>query len=63
MIITTLILLLFHLMDHFDSCILSATVIAWVSGKKVAMTDMHLWLHIYNVGMGGGSAAFGAMGV
>jgi NAD(P) transhydrogenase subunit beta len=39
----------------------SATIIAWVSGKKVAMTDMPQMVALYN-GMGGGSAAFiGAM--
>jgi NAD(P) transhydrogenase subunit beta len=39
----------------------SATILAWVSGKKVAMTDMPQMVALYN-GMGGGSAAFiGAM--
>lgn len=43
------------------AALVSATVIAWVSGKKVAMTDMPQMVALYN-GMGGGSAAFiGAM--
>ena len=36
--------------------IVIGTVIAWVSGKKVAMTDMPQMVALYN-GMGGGSAA------
>ena len=41
--------------------LMTATIIAWVSGKKVAMTDMPQMVALYN-GMGGGSAAFiGAM--
>src|SRR5882757_4606316 len=32
------------------------TVIAWVSGKRVAMTDMPQMIALYN-GMGGGAAA------
>jgi len=43
------------------AALVSATVLAWVSGKKVAMTDMPQMVALYN-GMGGGSAAFiGAM--
>ncbi|HOP22313.1 MAG TPA: NAD(P)(+) transhydrogenase (Re/Si-specific) subunit beta [Gammaproteobacteria bacterium] len=43
------------------SALASATVLAWISGKKVAMTDMPQMVALYN-GMGGGSAAFiGAM--
>jgi len=32
------------------------SVIAWVSGKRLAMTDMSKWISLYN-GMGGGAAA------
>ena len=43
------------------AALVSATAIAWISGKKVAMTDMPQMVALYN-GMGGGSAAFiGAM--
>ncbi|HFC30519.1 MAG TPA: NAD(P)(+) transhydrogenase (Re/Si-specific) subunit beta, partial [Oceanospirillales bacterium] len=43
------------------AALVSATVVAWISGKKVAMTDMPQMVALYN-GMGGGSAAFiGAM--
>ena len=43
------------------AALMSATILAWVSGKKVAMTDMPQMVALYN-GMGGGSAAFiGAM--
>ncbi|VAW33769.1 NAD(P) transhydrogenase subunit beta [hydrothermal vent metagenome] len=39
----------------------TATILAWISGKKVAMTDMPQMVALYN-GMGGGSAALiGAM--
>src|SRR3979409_105406 len=39
------------------------TVIAWVSGKRVAMTDMPQMIALYN-GMGGGAAAaIGAGGI
>src|ERR1700743_1742167 len=37
------------------------TVIAWVSGKRVAMTDMPQMIALYN-GMGGGAAAASAAG-
>jgi NAD(P) transhydrogenase subunit beta len=64
MIIATLITFLTPHMDNYFlilAALLSATVIAWVSGKKVAMTDMPQMVALYN-GMGGGSAAFiGAM--
>jgi len=64
MVIATLVT---FLTPHMENHILilaalgSATIIAWVSGKKVAMTDMPQMVALYN-GMGGGSAAFiGAM--
>jgi NAD(P) transhydrogenase subunit beta len=64
MIIATLITFLTPHMDNYFlilAALLSATIIAWVSGKKVAMTDMPQMVALYN-GMGGGSAAFiGAM--
>ena len=35
------------------AALMSATILAWVSGKKVAMTDMPQMVALYN-GMGGG---------
>jgi len=50
-----------HNMVLILAALVSSTVLAWVSGKKVAMTDMPQMVALYN-GMGGGSAAFiGAM--
>ena len=50
-----------HNMPLIIAALVSSTVLAWVSGKKVAMTDMPQMVALYN-GMGGGSAAFiGAM--
>lgn len=50
-----------HNMPLILAALVSSTVLAWVSGKKVAMTDMPQMVALYN-GMGGGSAAFiGAM--
>jgi NAD(P) transhydrogenase subunit beta len=64
MLIATLVTFLTPHMDNYLLIIAalgSATIIAWVSGKKVAMTDMPQMVALYN-GMGGGSAAFiGAM--
>ncbi len=64
MIIATVVTFLTPHMGNYWlilAALVSATVIAWVSGKKVAMTDMPQMVALYN-GMGGGSAAFiGAM--
>jgi NAD(P) transhydrogenase subunit beta len=64
MIIATLITFLTPHMENYVlilAALVSATAIAWISGKKVAMTDMPQMVALYN-GMGGGSAAFiGAM--
>jgi NAD(P) transhydrogenase subunit beta len=50
-----------HNMVLILAALVSSTVLAWISGKKVAMTDMPQMVALYN-GMGGGSAAFiGAM--
>lgn len=45
-----------HNMVLMITAISLSTVLAWVSGKKVAMTDMPQMVALYN-GMGGGSAA------
>lgn len=64
MLIATLITFLapdMHNTPLILAALMSATILAWVSGKKVAMTDMPQMVALYN-GMGGGSAAFiGAM--
>lgn len=64
MVIATLVTFLtpdMHNQILIFAALSSATIIAWVSGKKVAMTDMPQMVALYN-GMGGGSAAFiGAM--
>ncbi len=64
MVLATLITFLTPHMDNYVlilAALVSATAIAWISGKKVAMTDMPQMVALYN-GMGGGSAAFiGAM--
>ncbi len=60
MIIATVVTFLTPGMDNYWlilAALVSATVLAWVSGKKVAMTDMPQMVALYN-GMGGGSAAF-----
>ncbi len=46
-----------HNMPLILAALISSTILAWVSGKKVAMTDMPQMVALYN-GMGGGSAAF-----
>lgn len=59
--IATFLLPDMHNMVLILAALVSSTVLAWVSGKKVAMTDMPQMVALYN-GMGGGSAAFiGAM--
>jgi len=59
--IATFLLPDMHNMVLILTALISATIFAWVSGKKVAMTSMPQMVALYN-GMGGGSAAFiGAM--
>jgi len=45
-----------HNMGLIITALLIGTVLAWVSGKRVAITDMPQMIALYN-GMGGGSAA------
>ena len=45
-----------HNMGLIVTALVIGTVLAWVSGKKVAITDMPQMVALYN-GMGGGSAA------
>ncbi len=63
MVLATLVtFLLPQVHEHYDNLVLmviaivSGTLLAWVSGKKVAMTDMPQMIALYN-GMGGGAAA------
>ena len=59
--IATFLLPDMHNMVLILAALISATLFAWISGKKVAMTSMPQMVALYN-GMGGGSAAFiGAM--
>jgi NAD(P) transhydrogenase subunit beta len=64
MVIATIVTFLTPGMENYWlilAALVSATAIAWISGKKVAMTNMPQMVALYN-GMGGGSAAFiGAM--
>ncbi|WP_395377589.1 NAD(P)(+) transhydrogenase (Re/Si-specific) subunit beta [Marinicella sp. W31] len=60
-VIATFLLPDMHNMVLILAALISATLFAWISGKKVAMTSMPQMVALYN-GMGGGSAAFiGAM--
>ncbi|MBX3680043.1 MAG: NAD(P)(+) transhydrogenase (Re/Si-specific) subunit beta [Rhodocyclaceae bacterium] len=59
MIVATLVTLFWPGMQNFAWMILAIVIggsLAWVSGKRVAMTDMPQMVAIYN-GMGGGAAA------
>jgi NAD(P) transhydrogenase subunit beta len=61
MVLATLVTLVFMGASTLNlalviGAILSGGVIAWVSGKRVAMTDMPQMIALYN-GMGGGAAA------
>ena len=59
MIAATVVTFAWPGMQNFGLMVLAiaiGTVVAWVSGKKVAMTDMPQMVAIYN-GMGGGAAA------
>src|SRR3982750_4170489 len=59
MVVATLVSFLYPGMSNYEliiAAIVVGTVIAWWSGKKVAMTDMPQMIALYN-GMGGGPAA------
>ncbi|MCG8436056.1 MAG: NAD(P)(+) transhydrogenase (Re/Si-specific) subunit beta, partial [Gammaproteobacteria bacterium] len=59
MVIATLATFLWPGMQNFGLILIAiglATIMAWVTGKKVAMTDMPQMVALYN-GMGGGAAA------
>jgi NAD(P) transhydrogenase subunit beta len=59
MLVATLVTFLYPGMSNYPlilAAIAVGTVIAWVSGKRVAMTDMPQMIALYN-GMGGGAAA------
>jgi NAD(P) transhydrogenase subunit beta len=59
MAVATLVSFLYPGMSNFEliiAAIVVGTIIAWWSGKKVAMTDMPQMIALYN-GMGGGAAA------
>lgn len=58
MLVATLVTLLYPGMDNYILILVAIAVggiLAWVSGKKVAMTDMPQMVALYN-GMGGGAA-------
>src|SRR4029079_5864869 len=59
MLVATLVSFLYPGMSNFEliiAAIVVGSLIAWWSGKKVAMTDMPQMIALYN-GMGGGAAA------
>lgn len=59
MIVATLVTFLFPGMSNYPLMMVAifiGGVLAWISGKKVAMTDMPQMIALYN-GMGGGAAA------
>ena len=59
MVLATLVTFLYPGMSNFILMIVAiglGGVIAWISGKKVEMTDMPQMIALYN-GMGGGAAA------
>jgi NAD(P) transhydrogenase subunit beta len=59
MAVATLVSFLYPGMSNFEliiAAIVVGSIIAWWSGKKVAMTDMPQMIALYN-GMGGGAAA------
>ncbi|HEU4781394.1 MAG TPA: NAD(P)(+) transhydrogenase (Re/Si-specific) subunit beta [Steroidobacteraceae bacterium] len=59
MVVATLVSFLYPGMSNFEliiAAIVVGSIIAWWSGKKVAMTDMPQMIALYN-GMGGGAAA------
>jgi NAD(P) transhydrogenase subunit beta len=61
MLLATLVTLVFMGASTFNLTLVVAAIViggsvAWVSGKRVAMTDMPQMIALYN-GMGGGAAA------
>jgi NAD(P) transhydrogenase subunit beta len=59
MVVATVVTFLFPGMDNYVLmmvAIATGGILAWVSGKRVAMTDMPQMIALYN-GMGGGAAA------
>jgi NAD(P) transhydrogenase subunit beta len=59
MVVATLVSFLYPGMSNFEliiAAIVVGSIVAWWSGKKVAMTDMPQMIALYN-GMGGGAAA------
>jgi len=59
MVVATLVSFLYPGMSNYEliiAAIVVGSIIAWWSGKKVAMTDMPQMIALYN-GMGGGAAA------
>ena len=59
MVVATLVSFLYPGMSNYEliiAAIVVGSMIAWWSGKKVAMTDMPQMIALYN-GMGGGAAA------
>src|SRR5204862_2895419 len=59
MLVATLVSFLYPGMSNYEliiAAIVVGSLVAWWSGKKVAMTDMPQMIALYN-GMGGGAAA------
>src|ERR1700755_456327 len=59
MVVATLVTFLYPGMSNYEliiAAIVVGSLIAWWSGKRVAMTDMPQMIALYN-GMGGGAAA------
>ena len=59
MVVATLVSFLYPGMSNYEliiAAIVVGSIVAWWSGKKVAMTDMPQMIALYN-GMGGGAAA------
>jgi NAD(P) transhydrogenase subunit beta len=59
MVVATLVSFLYPGMSNYElisAAIVDGSIVAWWSGKKVAMTDMPQMIALYN-GMGGGAAA------
>ena len=59
MLVATLFTFLYPGMGNFEwilPAIIAGTALAWISGKRVAMTDMPQMIALYN-GFGGGAAA------
>ena len=59
MLVATLFTFLFPGMGNYEwilPAIIAGTLLAWISGKRVAMTDMPQMIALYN-GFGGGAAA------